>query len=196
MTKYLLLIVIALTIALGISVKTCKSEANKKNLYKGNQTALLKNASYYRTKDSLSVASIQRLQLTKKELEDNRGYLLNTIKLLNIKPNRVNSASTTGIKTDYSIKPTIRDSFIYRAGKIDTLRCVSFSDKWLTVSGCGDKNKFEGLIESRDTLIQIVHRIPHHIWFIKYGTKAVRQEVTSLNPHSTVVFTEYIELVK
>lgn len=31
-------------------------------------------------------------------------------------------------------------------------------------------------------------------WFIRWGTKAIRQEVTTRNPYRRISYTEYIEL--
>ena len=49
-------------------------------------------------------------------------------------------------------------------------------------------------IHSVDTLRQIVHRIPHRFLFIRWGTKALRQEIVSQNPHTRIVYTEYIRI--
>ncbi len=49
-------------------------------------------------------------------------------------------------------------------------------------------------VQSVDTLIQVVHRVTRQFWFIKWGTKAIRQDIVSKNPHSQIVYTEYIEL--
>lgn len=49
-------------------------------------------------------------------------------------------------------------------------------------------------VHSVDTLHQVVHRVPRKCWFIRYGTKAIRQEVWSSNPNTELVYTEYIEL--
>ena len=49
-------------------------------------------------------------------------------------------------------------------------------------------------VVSVDTLQQIVHRVPRRFLFIRWGTKAIRQEVVSSNPHTNIVYTEYIEL--
>ena len=197
MTKYLLLIVIALTIALGISVKTCSDKAKDRDRLSGNQTALMNKARFYRTNDSLSTVSVQRLQLTVSELQENKSFLSATIKVLNIKLKRVNSVSTTATESNYSISPQVKETIVYRDGKTDTIRCIDYSDKWLAVSGCESQNKYNGLqILSRDTTVQIAHRVPKKFWFIRYGTKAVRMESINKNPHSTIVFQEYIELTK
>ena len=62
------------------------------------------------------------------------------------------------------------------------------------MNGVLDGDTFSAKIESVDTLQQVVHRIPKKFLFIKWGTKAIRQEVVSSNPHSKIVYTEYIEL--
>ncbi|WP_350308236.1 DUF6549 family protein [Gabonibacter massiliensis] len=51
-------------------------------------------------------------------------------------------------------------------------------------------------MESRDTLVQIVYRVPRKFLFIRWGTKAIRQEVISKNPYSKITYSRYIELRK
>ena len=49
-------------------------------------------------------------------------------------------------------------------------------------------------VASTDTLHQIVHRIPRRFLFIRWGTKALRQEIVSSNPHTRIVHTEYVKI--
>jgi hypothetical protein len=158
-----------------------------------NQTALFQDISYYRTRDSLSAASVERLTLTKKELEQNCEALARDIKDLKIKLKRVQSVSQASIETEHIIRTVVRDSLIVR-DRVDTLQCIDYHDNYLTLSGCIEHNHFSGHIMSRDTLLQVIHRVPHRWWFIKWGTKAVRQEIVSKNPHTHVVYSRYIEL--
>jgi hypothetical protein len=65
---------------------------------------------------------------------------------------------------------------------------------YLTFSGCAFNDSANFTIKSTDTLIQVVHRIPKRFLFFKFGTKAIRQEIVSRNPHSEIVYTEHIEL--
>jgi hypothetical protein len=74
------------------------------------------------------------------------------------------------------------------------LKCIDFDNHYVRISGCEHNGLFNGNIHTVDTLVQVVHRVPRKFWFIKWGTKAIRQEVVSKNPFSKVVFTEYIEL--
>lgn len=198
MTKYLTITLVVCIAALAISVKSCTNIKADRNRLSDNQRTLFEQADYYRTKDSLSVASVERLELSKGELEKYCGQLANTCDQLKIKIKRLQSASTSATETDYNIKTIFRDSLVVRDSLvIDTLRCVTYEDAWLSFIGCTtDGINFDAKIQSRDTLITIAHRVPRKFLFFRWGTKAIRQEVISKNPHSKITYTEYIELKK
>ena len=194
MTKYLLFIIVILTGSLVISVRSCHGIREDRNRLSDNQRTLLSNVEYYRTKDSLSAASVERLTLSNREFTRYCDDLEKQVKDLNLKVRRLQSVSQTAIETKYVIKTVTRDSII--PGRMDTLRCIDFRNDYLTLSGCVDREYFSGLIESRDTLVQIVHRVPRKFLFIRWGTKAIRQEVISKNPYSKITYSRYIELRK
>lgn len=149
---------------------------------------------FYKTKDSLSVASVDRLTLSNDEFREYCKDLEGQVKKLGLKVKRLQSVSQTATITEYPVKTIIRDSII--PGKTDTLRCINFQNAYLTLSGCFESSHFNGLVENRDTIIQVIHRVPHRFWFIRWGTKAIRQEIISQNPYSRISYTEYIELKK
>ena len=115
---------------------------------------------------------------------------------LNIKLKRVQAATTTATQTKVEIKTVIRDSIIYvDSSRIATLPAIKWQDPWVKVDGIIMPDSTVDLsIQSVDTLYQVVHRVPKKFWFIRYGTKAIRQEITSSNPHTKIVYSEYIEL--
>ena len=41
---------------------------------------------------------------------------------------------------------------------------------------------------------QVIHRIPRRFLFIRWGTKALRQEIVSTNPHTRIVHAEYVKI--
>ena len=167
----------------------------EKNRLKGNQNALMDKVQYYQDKAGRNAASVQRLELTKSELESHNGELTQVIKDLNIKLNRVQAATTTAMQTKVEIKTVIKDTIIYRDTGIVVLPAIRWQDSWVNVDGIIKPDCTVDLsIQSVDTLYQVVHRVPKKIWFIKYGTKAIRQEITSSNPHTKIVYSEYIEL--
>lgn len=179
-------------VSLVISVKSCSRYRDDKVRLSDNQRTLLTDVEFYRTKDSLSVASVERLSLSNREFKRYCDDLEKQVKDLDLKIKRLQSVSRTTTEARYEVKTVIRDSIL--PGRIDTLKCVDYQNDYLTFSGCVDQDRFSGTIESRDTLIQVVHRVPRRFWFIRWGTKAIRQEVTTRNPYSRITCTEYIEL--
>lgn len=198
MTKYLSIALVAAIVALLITIKCCTNIKADRARLSDNQRTLFEQANYYRTKDSLSVASVERLILSKDELKEYCGELAKTCQNLNIKVKRLQSASTSATETEYNIKTILRDSIVVRDSLIiDTLRCLTYKDAWLSFVGCtADGISFDAKIQSRDTLFTIAHRVPRKFLFFRWGAKAIRQEVISKNPHSKITYTEYIELKK
>jgi hypothetical protein len=196
MNKYLIIGIIACISALVTSVKSCRSIQQEKDRIGANQRALLEKVTLYRTKDSLSAASVEKLTLTKKELEQYNGELAQTIKDLGIKIKRLESASSTTIKTEVDITTPIVEDIIIEDLKPIPVQRFNWSDSWVAVSGIIRDKQVNCNVQSIDTLIQVVHRVPKKFWFIKWGTKAIRQEIMSKNPHTQIIYTEYIELKK
>ena len=64
----------------------------------------------------------------------------------------------------------------------DTLRRFRWRDPWVTVEGSIGRDSVECRIRSVDTLRQVVHRVPRRFLFIRWGTKALRQQIVSSNP--------------
>ncbi len=196
MSRLLSYTILALLLSLMITIKSCNSIQQERNRFADNQRALLDKAHYYETQNRLSVASVERLTLRASELEDSKSELVEVCDDLRIKVKRLQSASTTVTQTKYEFKTIFKDSVVVRSDAVlDTIKCMSYKDPWLSFEGCTSDNlNFDVQIESRDTIIQIVHRVPRKFWFIKWGTKAIRQEVISQNPYSKIEYVEYIEL--
>ena len=198
MKKYIIYGIIGVFILLGIValVKYCGYLKTENKRLNANQTALMDDVIKYRTKDSLSAASVQQLSLTNSEFKKHNAELVKEAENLNLKVKRLESASRTATKTVYQVETQWRDSIVFRDGRIDTIPCVSWRDNYLAFDMCGREGIVTPYIAITDTLIQFVHRVPRRFLFIKFGTKAIRQEVTSKNPHTTITYTEYIKLQK
>lgn len=167
----------------------------EKQRLSNNQEALLSDVDHYKTESGKNAASVQKLELTKSELEKYNVDLKETISDLNLKINRIQAAATTATQSNYNIKTVVKDSIVYRDVPVKLQR-IDFRDPYIDLTGTIDSGTFSGDITTRDTLVQIIHRVPKKFLFIKYGTKAIRQEVVSKNPYSKIVYTEYIELKK
>ncbi|MDR0864944.1 MAG: hypothetical protein LBO74_08435 [Candidatus Symbiothrix sp.] len=178
------------------SLKNCQNIKDDRDRLSNNQRALFEDATLYRTKDSLSAASVEKLTLAKNELEKYNSELVQTVKDLGIKVKRLESASTTIAQTEIDIVAPVKDTTIIVNAEPIPAKVFNWQDNWVSVSGIIQEEEISCHVQSIDTLIQIVHRIPKQFWFIKWGTKAIRQEILCKNPHSQIVYTEYIELKK
>lgn len=194
MKKIAIYIILALTatcVGLGIALR--KSNSEKERL-EANQTALLSKVDYYTTKSGKSAADVRKLTLTVDELKQYNAQLKKTAEDLGIKLKRVQSASTTGVRTEIKFITQVRDSIVYRDSITAPVKYFSWRDPWVNVSGIMERDSVDMNVTSVDTLTTIVHKIPHKFWFIKWGCKAIKQTVVSSNPHTKITYNEYIEV--
>lgn len=160
-----------------------------------NQESLLSDIEYYKTESGKNAASVQKLMLTKSELEKHCQDLTQTVKDLGIKVKRLQSATTTVTKTEIEIRTVVRDSIVYRDRPV-ILKTINWKDPWIKLNGVLDGDDFSAKIQSIDSLSHVAHRVPKKFLFFHFGTKAVRLEVVNKNPHNQIVYTEYIEVRK
>lgn len=196
MRKYLIIAIGVLVLICSALVSVIRHQATENNRLQGNQEALLDTVSYYKSENGKNIASVQMLELSKKEIEQHCQDLTQTVKDLGIKIKRLQAASSSVTKTELDIKPVVRDSIVYRDTTFLKLKAIEWKDPWVSVKGLMDikLNKLDLNIQSVDTLKQIVWRVPKKFLFFRWGTKAIRQEIVSSNPHTKIVYTEYIEL--
>ena len=196
MNKYLIIVCAVLGMACATLWGWNSRLTTEKDRLAGNQQALLEKAEYYETEAGKSAASVQRLLLSYSELEGNYSQMCKVADDLKVKLKRIEAATVTQTKTEVEVETVVIDSIAHRGDTLPPikLQSIKWRDPWVTVSGEIKGKDLKLNISSVDTLTQIVHRIPKKFWFIKYGTKAIRQEIVSSNPHTKIVYAEYIEL--
>lgn len=172
----------------------CKALQTDNDRLTANQTALMQEAAYYETEAGKSAASVQKLELTISELKAEYKQVCRKAEELGVKVKRLQSAMATATKTEVKVITQVRDSIVYRDGAVDTLKAFGWQDAWVNVLGELKGRDVSLDVVSQDTLIQIVHRVPKRFLFFRWGTKAIRQEITSTNPHTKITYTKYIEL--
>ncbi len=216
MKKFLILAVLLLAVALGILGKAYRSAVEDRNRLARNQSTLLDSVDHYRTAAGREAASVQALELKVSELERYKADAAAEIRSLGIKLRRVESVATTTTRTEVRITAPLTDADHPRSEVLPeplTDSMEASPDRILAGRlPVGDVKKFRwddghvgirGIIEadsvrceviSIDTLRQIVHRVPRRFLFIRWGTKAIRQEIVSTNPHTRIVYAEYIDM--
>lgn len=221
MKRYLFLAIAILGAVIWIQAQRLASLREDRNRLANNQTALFDSVDHYKTAAGKEAASVQMLELEVSELKRHNAAATRTIRDLGIRLRRVESTATVATKSEISIATPLRDSM--RNVRLDNLRhaadsvkarinreraeeitklstspellkTFTWADPHTQVSGIVTVDSVICNVTSVDTLRQVVHRVPRRFLFIRYGTKAIRQEITSSNPRTRIVYAEYIEL--
>lgn len=207
MRKFLLIYSASTTLLLVGGVAWLNHSIDENKRLRRNQEALTSEIEHYKSENGDAVATIQALELHLAEFKRMRQRDTERIKELNIALQRVESIAATSTSTRLTIEAPLHDTTVARTDLCSTLTTrmgfepildkgegFEWSDKWVTVKGVLLNEKVECTIESVDTLHQVLHRVPRKFLCFRFGTKAIRQEIISTNPHTKVVYAEYIEL--
>ena len=185
--RILLVILACATLLSGIALRRLMAENER---LRGNCEALTEDVRLYRTRTGESAASVQALQLEVDEFRKQHKADAERIRELGIRLRRTESYAKSAMEQRYSEAVVVRDTVILR----DTVRIFEGGDRWSRIAGiiAGDTLRYD--IRTVDTLHQVVHRVPRKWWFFRFGTRAIRQEIWSSNPHTQLVYSEYVEL--
>ena len=216
MKKYLFAYAVLATALLFF---TCRHYRAENRRLVENQTALAADVTRYRTRLGAEAASVQALRLRCGEFETLRAADAEQIRRLGIRLRRLEAAAKAVAVTDAEIRTPLRDTVVVRIhdtlpvrdtvrmfrwrdpwisveGRIgrDSLKLFRWRDAWVTVEGRIRTDSVACRVQSTDTLRQVVHRVPRRFLFIRWGTKALRQEIVSTNPHTRIVYAEYVKI--
>ena len=138
--------------------------------------------------------SIGRLRMTAGELEELRPTHALRIEQLGINLRNARALTLTATHTllDTLLPPPPSPERL--SDSITTP--IRWNDAWVSLTLTPNPDGTHLQFVSHDTLTQVVHRIPYKWWIFRWGTKALRQEIRSSNPHTKLVFSEYIEIEK
>lgn len=208
MKKYVVNLFLAVAVMGIILTQRARMHAvmDENRRLKENQSVLLGPATveFRTTDDGKSIAQVSALNLKVHELETANDSLLRLSHNLGIRNRRLMAMAQTTSVTKVDIISQVRDSIVSSPADNssitlkppDTLRCISFSDPWITISGWIQTDTFTGRIEARDTLDFIVHKVPKRFLFFRFGCKAIRMDAVNHNPHSTLTHARYIRFTK
>lgn len=200
-------VLVLIPLVLVMALRECHDLSREAARTEGNQNILLHNGEVEigRTQSGRPRASVSAITLKTSDLKRSPDSLLAVNrKELKIKRSRIMAAATTSTTTKVDVKAAIQPapqdtcsrplSDSYRPP--DAPQTVSWSDSWVTLWGRIEGDSMQVHIESRDTLQMVVHRIPKKFLFFRYGTKGVRMDVVSQNPHTQLSYPKIILLDK
>lgn len=193
MKKALLIYALTTTALLAMvshNRRTLRAENQRLNQ---NIATLSTDVKIYRTRSGESAAEVRSLRLKQSELEQTNELLADQIQDLKIRLRHINSLATATTQTEVEFGTQIPDSVLHRP-IVDTLRLPLYTDSWNSLQATLIGNRIEGRFTSIDTLHQVVYRVPHRFLFIRYGTKELRQVITSSNPSTRLVYSSHITI--
>lgn len=195
MKKYLFIYALITTAIIVVGTRYFLGENAR---LENNNHALMQSVQTYRTRAEESAASVQVLRLKIGEYEELRAADAERIRKLNVKLKHLQSAAKSVTATAINITAPVRDTVILRdtLHLCDTVRLFRWQDSWVTVDGVIEQDSVSCSVTSIDTLHQVIHRIPRRFLFFRFGTKALRQQIVTSNPHNKIVYTEYIKIEK
>jgi len=201
-SKYVVVAVILALTAIAVlwTDRTLSELRKERDRYKKNTEALLTDVEFYRTKDSLSAARVESLELTVKEYERFRAEDAVLIKSLQKKNRDLASVNKTQSETIINLqsvpKDTViitKDSLIIPAVKIHS------GDAWYDFDGLLTKEEFVGTLQNRDSLVVAeTVKYKRFLGFL-WKTKQIKDrqvDVISKNPHTEILGVEHITISK
>lgn len=193
-------VILAATIAViweGQTIRRLKCERDR---YKGNTETLLSDVELYRTRDSLSGARVQSLELTVKEYERFRADDAALIKSLKQKNRDLAAVNKTQSQTIIDLQAIPHDTVIVVHDSIQVPAvAVHCGDAWYNFDGILTKDEFTGTLQNRDSLLLAeTVKYKRFLGFL-WKTKKVKDrqlDIVSKNPHTEIMGIEHIVIEK
>ena len=197
---YCLVFIVAVAVGVGLQGARLGKARQEAQRYKADVEALQQGISEYRTKDSLSVAQVQQLQLTLKEYERYREDDARLISQLRTKGRSLEQVITAQSSMIGKLQGSVRDSLVYVSDTVQVLaRCVDIEQPYISLHGCVEGAEFNGSIEVRDslTIVESV-RYKRFLGFL-WRTRKVRDrhwEIVSRNPDVRITGFEVVSITR
>lgn len=177
------------------TIDELKAECDR---YRKNTEFLLSDVELYRTKDSLSAARVESLELTVKEYERFRAEDAVLIKSLQKKNRDLASVNKTQSETIIALSSVPKDTVIITKDSIITPAVkVHCGDTWYDFDGLLTKELFTGTLRNRDSLV-VAETVKHKRFLgFLWKTKQVKNrqvDVISKNPHTEILGVEHVTI--
>lgn len=191
-------VILAATIAVIWEGQTIRRLKGERDRYKGNTETLLSDVELYRTRDSLSAARVQSLELTVKEYERFRADDAALIKSLKQKNRDLAAVNKTQSQTIIDLQAIPHDTVIVIHDSIQVPAvAVHCGDAWYNFDGILTKDKFTGKMEHRDSLLLVeTVRYKRFLWWKTKKVKDRQLDCVTKSPYNTIVGLEHIIVEK
>ncbi len=171
---------------------------DERDRYKNNTETLLTEVEQYKTRDSLSAARVQSLELTVKEYERFRADDAALIKSLKLRNRDLSEVNTAQAQTIIELSARPRDTVVVTDSIPIPAVAVHCGDAWFDFDGILTEKEFTGKLQSRDSLMLVeTVKYKRRCWLFKTKKIVDRQlDVISKNPYTTIMGVEHVVISK
>jgi len=188
--------ILAAAIAFVWADRTIDRLKSERDRYRSNTEALLSEVKFYKTKDSLSAARVETLELTLKEFRRFRSEDAAMIESLMKRNQSLLSVNKTQSETIIALSSIPKDTTIIVKDSIVTPAVkVHCGDAWYDFDGLLTKDLFTGTLRNRDSLV-VAETVEYKRFLgFLWKTKAIKSrqvDVISKNIHTEILGVEHI----
>ncbi|MCM1079670.1 MAG: hypothetical protein NC344_10295 [Bacteroidales bacterium] len=195
-------ILAAMLIVISRQQRELRQMTVERDIYRENTVTALRDAEVYRTRDSLSAATVKSLRLTMDEYIACRHEDAALINTLRVKNRDLTAVASANMETIRQLRGNVHDSVIYLPGDTVTVpaRCVDIEDSYMTLHGCElSDNRFEGSITLYDSLLitETVYykRFLGFLWKTR-KVKDCKMDIVSRNPYTRITCLEFTRIIR
>lgn len=189
----------ALLVYMGFQQNAIGNLKQERDRGRANIETLMGDVELYRTRDSLSAAQIQSLQLTLDEYERFRANDAALIRTLQAKNRDLTAVTTAQTQTIMELSAIPRDTVIIRDSVVMPAVAVHAGDAWYDFDGLLTETEFTGTLANRDSILVAETVQYKRFWGFLWKTKKIKNrqiDIVSKNPHTTVMGCELVTIEK
>jgi hypothetical protein len=163
-----------------------------KNRMETNLAIAETSVQIYKLKNGRLAAQNRVMQLQYDEMAEIYPKILEEVRNIEIKPKYLTQYSETVVNQEKEILTRLRDSIV-----MDTIpaRVFNYEDQYYTVKGVAVGDSQRVLIQSRDSIIQVIYRGKRiHPWLWILSRRQTEQVITCKNPANTILYNKTIQI--
>lgn len=197
MNKYLVLLIVALSITSGILIRSREKIIEERDLYKHNSEALLSENKRIQIDSSTMALDIKTLTMSLKEYKQYRTEDKERIEKMGVKIKNLEAIAKHKVEINAPIQAEVKDSILERDTVPIYIKTIKMDTPHLKLDGIIENNKLTGKVRIPIMLNQAIWvEYKHKFLWWQWKVKAIHQTISSDNPYAEIEYSEYIKIKK
>lgn len=197
MNKYLVLLIVALSITSGILIRSREKIIEERDLYKHNSEALLSENKRIQIDSSTMALDIKTLTMSLKEYKQYRTEDKERIEKMGVKIKNLEAIAKHKVEINAPIQAEVKDSILKRDTVPIYIKTIKMDTPHLKLDGIIENNKLTGKVRIPIMLNQAIWvEYKHKFLWWQWKVKAIHQTISSDNPYAEIEYSEYIKIKK